>query len=101
MGYTNACFEAAIHREPRSGSHAIKRSQQRGIGQECVPLILAYGERSHDGRGGIRYLLTKRAIANLELAVGRSQRLDQLKGCYAVVSADDEKRIITMGHRYS
>lgn len=101
MAYTDAFLEVTKHRKPRSSRHAVKRSQQRGIGQECIPLILAYGERSHDGHGGIRYMLTKRSIAKLEMAVGRSQRLDQLQGCYAVVGTDDEKKVITVGHRYS
>lgn len=100
MAYADAFLEVIIDRKPQPSSHGVKRSQQRGVGQECIPLILAYGERSHDGRGGIRYMLTKRSIAKLEAAVGRSQRVDQLQGCYAVVSTDDEKRVITVGHRY-
>jgi len=40
-------------------------------------------------------------LAAVARAVGRSQRLDALAGAYAVVSADDERAVITVGHRYS
>jgi len=81
--------------------HAAKRSQQRAIPSVALPLLLAYGERSHDGRGGVRYLMTRSSLAAVARAVSRSQRRDTLAGAYAVVSADDERAVITVGHRYS
>lgn len=77
------------------------RSQQRAIAVEALPLMLAYGERSHDGRGGVRYMMTHTSLAAVARAVGHSQWLDSLAGAYAVVSADDERAVITVGHRYS
>ena len=80
--------------------HASRRTKQRAIPHDALPILLAYGERSHDGRGGVRYLMTDRSVAALVRAVGRSQRLDSLAGAYAVVSADDERSVITVGHRH-
>jgi hypothetical protein len=98
---SNANYDSTSRRKIELSRHANKRAQQRAIPQECVPLILAYGERTHDGQGGIRYLLTEKAMASLGRAIGHSQRLETLTGCYAVVSAEDEETIITVGHRYN
>jgi hypothetical protein len=46
-------------------------------------------------------MMTHSSLAAVARAVGRSQRLDALAGAYAVVSADDERAVITVGHRYS
>ena len=97
---SNAHYDSIARRKIEISRHAHKRGQQRAISQDCVPLILAYGERSNDGQGGVRYLLTDRAMASLGRAIGRSQRMDALAGCYAVVSAEDEQTVITVGHRY-
>lgn len=98
---SNANYNSISRRKIELSRHAHKRAQQRAIPQDCVPLILAYGERSHDGQGGIRYLLTDRSMACLGRAIGRSLRLETLAGCYAVVNADNEDTVITLGHRYN
>ncbi len=98
---SNANFDSIARRKIEVSRHAAKRGQQRAIAQDCIPLILAYGERTHDGIGGIRFLLTERALASVRRAVGNSQRLESLAGSYAVVSANDERTVITVGHRYS
>ena len=82
----------------RISRHARKRAQQRAISPKCVPLLKAYGRREHDGRGAIRYLMTKDAIATLEDVVGRSAGLERLAGVYIVVCAADDT-LITIGHR--
>lgn len=97
---SNAQYDPLARRKIELSRHATKRSKQRAISRDCVPLILAYGERSHDGQGGIRYLMTQRSVATLERAVGYTQRLDALAGCYAVVDAANEETVITLGHRY-
>ena len=97
---TNTNFELTSHRKIEMRRHASIRSQQRAIPIECVDLIVFFGERSHDGRGGIRCLMTEKSIARLERAVGHSQRLGNMTGCYAVISADDESVVITVGHKY-
>lgn len=98
---SNAHYVPTRRQKIELSRHAAKRSQQRAIPSDALPLLLAYGERSHDGRGGVRYMMTHTSLAALARAVGRSQRLDSLAGAYAVVSADDERAVITVGHRYS
>jgi len=95
---TNANYQPIARKKIELRRHASIRSQQRAIPQDCVDLIVHFGERSHDGRGGIRCLMTEKAIARLGRAVGHTQRLGSLAGCYAVISADDESVVITVGH---
>jgi len=101
LSISNANYRPDRDRKAQVSRHAQRRSQQRGIGEGVLPLILAYGERSHDGQGGVRCLMTDKAMATLVRAVGRTQRIDALAGAYAVLSADDEQVVITVGHRYS
>lgn len=100
MHQSNDSYEPSARRKAEMSRHAQKRAQQRGLGQDQAPIITAYGEPDHDGRGGIRYLMTDKAMTRLVRALGRNQCIDGLAGAYVVVSADDSK-IITIGHRYS
>ena len=99
--HSNAHYVPSRRQKIELSRHAAKRSQQRAIPSEAVPLLLAYEKRSHDGRGGVRCMMTHTSLAALARAVGHSQRLDALAGAYAVVSADDERAVITVGHRFS
>jgi hypothetical protein len=98
---SNAHYLPSLRQKFEFSRHAAKRSQQRAIPSDALPLLLAYGERSDDGRGCVRYMMTHSSLAAVARAVGRSQRLDALAGAYAVVSADDERAVITVGHRHS
>lgn len=80
--------------------HAQKRSAQRGFNTDSVELIRAFGERSHDGQGGIRCLMTRASVERLGNVLGRSQRLDSLAGTYIVLSVEDDAVVITASHRY-
>jgi hypothetical protein len=100
MTHSNSSNDRTSLRRKVMTRHASKRAQQRGIGAEAVPLITAYGEREHDGRGGIRVTMTEDAMRRLERAVGRSQRLDGLRGTYVVLSALDSTTVVTTGHRW-
>ena len=80
--------------------HALHRSQQRGIAPELVPVITTFGEKSHDGRGGMRYLMTDRAMTRLVRVLGRNQQIDRLGGAYVVLSTDGEQ-VITVAHRHA
>lgn len=62
--------------------------------------MVAFGEMEHDNRGGVRYLMTAKALENLRRVVGNSQKVDALAGVYAVVSATDPT-IITVAHRHN
>lgn len=78
--------------------HARKRGCQRGISQGAATLVVAFGEKQYDNCGGVRYLMTEKALENLRRVVGNSQKVDALAGVYAVVSATDST-IITLAHR--
>lgn len=80
--------------------HASLRSQQRAIPKACIPLIRAYGRRYYDGRGGITYLMTYGAIDTLIRALGRNEVIERLEGVYIVIDADEEQKVITVGHRW-
>lgn len=100
MPQSNATYQPAARRKVELTRHAQKRSQQRGLGADQAPVIAAFGDADHDGRGGIRYLMTDKAMTRLVRALGRNQCIDGLAGAYVVISADDGK-VITIGHRYS
>lgn len=99
MTYGNHHYEAKQRPRPAISRHAGKRAQQRGIDQSAVTLVLAYGKREFDGRGGVRYLMTKDSIESLRRVVGTTQQVEALAGVYAVVSAEDDT-VITLGHRH-
>ena len=100
MMQTNLAYQSNKLKRAIMTRHAEKRSAQRGFTRDSVELIRAFGERSHDGHGGIRCLMTRAAVERLANVLGRSQRLDALAGAYVVLSADDEAVVITASHRY-
>lgn len=100
MNHSNATYQSSARRKADMSRHAQKRAQQRGLSQDQVPIIMTYGEPEHDGRGGIRYFMTDKAMARLVRALGRNQCIDGLAGAYVVVSADDGT-VITVSRRYS
>ena len=97
---SNATYQPTSRRKAELSRHAQKRCQQRALGADVVPIITAFGEASHDGCGGIRYLMTDKAMTRLVRTLGRNQHIDGLASAYVVVSAD-ESTVITVGHRYS
>lgn len=99
MAVGNAHFEPKSRTKREMSLHAQKRGCQRGIPPGSVNLVVAFGEPEHDNRGGIRYLMTNKALDNLRRVVGNSQKVEALAGVYAVVSATDST-IITVAHRY-
>ena len=102
MYQTNCYFEPARQQRilrGKASAHASKRLQQRGIPNGCVPLILNYGMSEHDGKGGIRYLMTADVIERLYTILGKTKQISDLAGVYAVVSAEDGT-VLTVGHRH-
>ena len=99
---TNANFQPTLRRklELQLSQHAKVRKQQRAISAESVELIVFFGERTHDGRGGVRCIMTDKVVARLERTLGHTQRMSSLQGCYAVLSSEDERTVITVGHSY-
>ena len=100
MLHSNVTFQPSSRQKAELSQHAQKRCQQRGFDHDVVPVVTAFGDRSYDGRGGIRYLMSGNAMSTLVRTLGRNQRIDALTGVYVVVSADDGS-VITIGHRYN
>lgn len=100
MSYTNQTHVSRREQRATLSRHALKRAQQRGLEQSALPLLLAYGHKEYDGKGGVRYLMTDAAIQNLSRVVGWTKQVEALAGVYAVLSVDDQT-VITMGHRYN
>lgn len=79
-------------------NHAQVRCQQRGIPQEAVDALLAYGNtRRHHGAD--IYFLDKRGRSRVEAALGRNLfcRIEKALNAYLVVS--DDGGIVTAAHR--
>lgn len=100
MHQSNTTYQTTSRRMAGLSRHAQKRAQQRGLSIDLVPIIRAYGDAEHDGKGGIRFSMTDKAMCRLVRALGRNQCIDGLAGVYLVVSAEDDT-VITMGHLYS
>ena len=99
MAIGNAHYLPTSRFKREMSLHAKKRGCQRGISPESAALVMAFGEKEHDNQGGIRYLMTAKALESLRRVVGNAQKLDALAGVYAVVSATDST-IITVAHRH-
>lgn len=97
---TNVHYQPSAFDRITRSKHASRQAQRRAIPIACHPLLKTYGQQSHDGKGGIRYLMTARSMAQLIKAVGYTKRLEALVGCYLVVAADNPDRVITVGHRH-
>lgn len=100
MAYSNHHYLASRFRKAQLSRHAEKRAKQRGIDQGSVRLVLAYGKHEFDGRGGMRCLMTEKAMALLRSDVGKTPQVEALAGVYVVVSTEDQT-VITLGHRFA
>ena len=80
--------------------HARQRMQQRGIPQQAVDCVLAYGRVRHDHHGGRVFCLDKRSRARLarEQGLEAVRRLDKHLDAYVVM--DPDWTVLTVGHRY-
>lgn len=86
----------------RNRNHGEIRQQQRGIPSVIVDLVLRYGSREYDHRGGVVKYLDRRARRAIEQNMGRDfvkSHSDQMN-VYVVQSATDG-HVITCGHRYT
>ena len=100
MRQSNFGYEPVSVQRARLSKHAQRRCQQRGIDKTVVPIVTAFGERTHDGQGGIRYMMTDKSMRSLVRAIGRNQHIDGLAGVYVVLSADDGT-VVTIAHRHA
>jgi hypothetical protein len=65
-----------------------------------MQLIAIFGDREHDGKGGVRLLMTGAAVRRATRALGANARLLELTGSYVVLDAETETAVITAGHRH-
>jgi len=82
-------------------THALARSQQRGIPPLIQDWLLDYGEASYDGSGGVIRFFSRKSLRALERAVGRVplRYLSAYLQSYLVESSSTGE-VITMGKRY-
>lgn len=80
--------------------HAKVRMRQRGIDDGILPLLVQYGKKTHDNRGGTVLYLTKESRHRIEREHGKDllKRFDGKLDIYAVVNQGNG--VITVGHRY-
>jgi len=85
-----------------SRNHGEIRQQQRGIPSVIVDLVLKYGSREYDHRGGVVKYLNRRGRKVIEQNMGSDfvKRHSDQMNVYVVQSATDG-RVITCGHRYA
>jgi hypothetical protein len=78
--------------------HAQARAQQRGIAQDLLAHLFAYGTERHDHHGGM-IVCFDRAARRRASRVGAApaRDLDRLAGVYAV---ETDGVIATVGHRH-
>jgi hypothetical protein len=78
--------------------HAAKRMQQRGIPEQVIDWLVAYGEIDHQ-QGAEPYFFSKRSRRALarDVSARLLRRFDKALDAYLVCA---EGRIATVGHRY-
>jgi hypothetical protein len=82
--------------------HAKRRSQQRGIPDRIIELMLAHGDRESAGKGSticcIRSRLTRSELIR-EAAFEGLTGIDRYLCVYLVIAQDNT--IVTVGHRFN
>ena len=78
--------------------HAAKRMQQRGIPEQVIDWLVAYGEVDHRAGAELYYFnkRSRRALAR-DVSARLLRRFDKALDAYLVCA---EGRIATVGHRY-
>lgn len=79
--------------------HARTRLQQRGIPQDVLEKLLAFGNEVHGHRGSLVIYFNRNAREQLRAACGNAmyKRIESHLNAYAVIS--DTGHIVTVGHR--
>jgi hypothetical protein len=82
----------------KSTMHSEVRQQQRGVPPIIVDLLIKFGSREHDARGGEVLYFDKRSKKKVEAYVGGLfGKLNEHMDAYAVVASG---RLVTVGNRY-
>jgi len=95
-------LDPILTRESRPAlmSHASIRMQQRGIRQEVLECLLAYGQRAHDHHSCEVVYFDAKSIQRVQHELGPSAAhlVSDHREIYAVV--DSNGCVVTAGHRY-
>lgn len=79
--------------------HAQARTQQRGIPQMLIDLLLMFGKREAAGSGLSKIFFDKRGRRRVQGYAGPlGSLINQYLDVYAVVTSDDT--VITIAHRF-
>ena len=96
--HTNSNYEPMKLARIRMTRHAQIRSAQRALSQPAIQLIAMFGDRENDRNGGVRVVMTKRAMQRMRAAIGRTSQLERLRDTFIVLDAETQSLIITAGH---
>ncbi len=99
---TNSHFEPRRFLKITLSKHAQKRGQQRGLTTFDIQVIREFATRTHDGRGGVRYLFDSKAQKRCLRQTRGMFKSDYLRGAYVVDAANDlgaSQITVTVGHR--
>lgn len=78
--------------------HSEIRQQQRGVPPIIVDLLIRFGNREHDARGGEVLYFDKKSKKKVETYVGGLfGKLNEHMGAYAVIASG---KLVTVGSRY-
>lgn len=78
--------------------HSEIRQQQRGVPPIIVDLLIKFGNREHDARGGEVLYFDKKSKKKVETYVGGLfGKLNEHMDAYAVIASG---KLITVGSRY-
>lgn len=88
------------HHDVYLSEHGLARMRQRGIDPAGLELLLRYGAREHDHKGGRILYFSHRSLRRMvrDLGSGAHGMMEKCAQLYAVTGGDGE--IITVGHRY-
>lgn len=78
----------------RMTRHSSVRSRQRGIGQELIDLVLAYGHRRHC-HGDVVFEIRDRSLRGTPYA----RQADRLRGATVILTQDGVVRTVMWDHR--
>ncbi len=96
--HTNSQYEPIRAKKIRLSKHAKHRCAQRAIDAGALNLVVSFGNREYDNRGGVRYTMTGDAMTRMTRALGSTAQMERLRDTYVVVDAETQTSVITAGH---
>ena len=87
------------HKNRRPSNHMVVRSQQRGIPEEMVDVLIDFGDSSYTNGGAISYCMSKKSKKRAMAGLGgaKYRELEHWMDCYTVVSPGGT--VLTIAHR--